>query len=280
MTSGNGKRLGQLAARNNMIVKSSCFEHKAIHKGTWMCPGTDVVNQIGHAIINKRHASSITDVRLCRGPSCDSDHFLVKVTLRERLSNALKNQRRRRKKWNIDKLKNEEDLNLYQQKINEKLEDTDGIQDVQTEWNKIKNVIVEAAKESLGEKGKRNEEWYDEECRTAIQEKNNMRKIMLQRMTRSSKETYREHRRRAKIFREKKREVLKRQIESIEVDRQRADTMKYYETVNRFRKGFQPRLNACKDNSGKLIEGDDKILEHWARYFRTQFEKRKQRGGE
>jgi hypothetical protein len=28
----------------------------------------------------------------------------------------------------------------------------------------------------------------------------------------------------------------------------------------------------CKDNSGKLIEGDDKILEHWARYFKTQFE--------
>jgi len=32
-------------------------------------------------------------------------------------------------------------------------------------------------------------------------------------------------------------------------------------------------LNTCKDNSGKLIEGDDKILEHWARYFKTQFEK-------
>jgi hypothetical protein len=52
---------------------------------------------------------------------------------------------------------------------------------------KIKNVIVEAAKESLGEKkGKRNEDWFDEQCRTAIQEKNNRRKIMLQRMTRSS----------------------------------------------------------------------------------------------
>jgi len=97
---------------------------------------------------------------------------------------------------------------------------------------------------------------------------------MLQRMTRSSKETYREHRRRANtICREKKRELLKRQRESIEVDRERADTRKYYQTVHRFRKGFQPRLNACKDNSGKLIEGDGKILEHWARYFRTQFEK-------
>jgi hypothetical protein len=118
---------------------------------------------------------------------------------------------------------------LYQQKINEKLEDTNGIQDVQIEWNKIKAVIVEAAEESLGEKnGKRNEEWFDEECRTAIQEKNNMRKIMLQSMTRSSKETYREDRRREnKICRESKREMLKRQIESIEVDRERADTRKY-----------------------------------------------------
>ena len=109
------------------------------------------------------------------------------------------------------------------------MEDTNGIQDVQIEWNKIKAVIVEAAKESLGEKnGKRNEEWFDEECRTAIQEKNNMRKIMLQSMTRSSKETYREDRRREnKICRESKREMLKRQIESIEVDRERADTRKY-----------------------------------------------------
>jgi endonuclease/exonuclease/phosphatase family metal-dependent hydrolase len=104
VTSENGKRLGQLAAGNNMIIKSTCFEHKAIHKGTWMCLGTDVVNQIDHVIIKKRHASSITDVRSCRGPSCDSDHFLAKVTLRERLSNALKNQGRKR--WNIDKLKN------------------------------------------------------------------------------------------------------------------------------------------------------------------------------
>jgi len=144
------------------------------------------------------------------------------------------------------------------------LEDTDGIQDVQIEWNKIKNVIVQAAKESLGgKKGNRNEEWCDEECRTAIQEKNNMRKIMLQRMTRSSKETYREHRRRAnKICRGRKREMLKRQIERTEVDPERADTRKYYQTVKRFRKGFQPSLNACKDNSGKLMEGDDKILEH------------------
>ena len=97
---------------------------------------------------------------------------------------------------------------------------------------------------------------------------------MLEKMTRSNKETYREYRKGAnKICREKKREMLKRQMESIEVGRERDDTKKYYQTVNQFRKGFQPCMNACKDSSGKLIEGDDKILEHWARHFRTQFDK-------
>jgi hypothetical protein len=67
--------------------------------------------------------------------------------------------------------------------------------------------------------------------------------------------------------------MLKRQIESIEVNRERADIRKNYQTVNRFRKGFQPRLNACKNNNGKLIGGDDKILEHWVSYFNTQFER-------
>jgi len=57
------------------------------------------------------------------------------------------------------------------------------------------------------------------------------------------------------------------------VDRDRADTRKYYQTVKRFRKGFQRRLNACKDNNGKLIEWHDKILEHWVSYFKTQFER-------
>jgi hypothetical protein len=96
---------------------------------------------------------------------------------------------------------------------------------MQIEWNKIKNAIVGAAKETLGEKKeKRNEEWFDEEWRRAIQKKNNMRKFMLQRMTRNSKEICREYRRANKICREKKREMLKRKMESIEVDRDRADT--------------------------------------------------------
>jgi len=38
VTSENGKRLGQLAARHNMIIKSTCFENKRIYKGSMDVP--------------------------------------------------------------------------------------------------------------------------------------------------------------------------------------------------------------------------------------------------
>jgi hypothetical protein len=72
---------------------------------------------------------------------------------------------------------------------------------------------------------------------------------------------------------ERNREMLKRQIENIQENRERADTRKYYQRVNRLKTEFQPHLNAFKDNNVQLIEGDDKILEHWVKYFKTKFEK-------
>jgi hypothetical protein len=43
-TSENGKLLNQLAEGNRLTIKSTCFEHKDIHKGTWKVPSSGVVN--------------------------------------------------------------------------------------------------------------------------------------------------------------------------------------------------------------------------------------------
>jgi endonuclease/exonuclease/phosphatase family metal-dependent hydrolase len=101
----NGFLLVQFAIQNNLYIKSTTFSHKTIHMGTWTILGSTEVNQIDHVLVSARHASFIIDVRNSRGANCDSDHYLVKVIVRERISRGW-NQRvgvgNGRRKWNSE----------------------------------------------------------------------------------------------------------------------------------------------------------------------------------
>jgi hypothetical protein len=86
ITSGNGKKLVQLAIAHNLEISSTKFQRRRIHKGTWKALGQDICNQIDYVLINKRRASIITDVRTLKGPNCDSDHYLVRTNVRQRIN--------------------------------------------------------------------------------------------------------------------------------------------------------------------------------------------------
>ena len=77
-TNNNGQRLVDFGAVKNVVVSSTCFPHREIHKQTWRSPDGKPSNQIDHILIDKRNSSSILDVKSCRGASGDSDCFLVR----------------------------------------------------------------------------------------------------------------------------------------------------------------------------------------------------------
>ena len=68
-----------------IIVKSTKFPHRNIHKYTWTSPDGITHNHIDYVLVDKRRQSSIIDVRSLREADCDTDHYLVVSTIRERL---------------------------------------------------------------------------------------------------------------------------------------------------------------------------------------------------
>jgi len=82
----NGVRLVNFATSKNLVVKSTMFPHRNIHKHTWNSPDGKTHNQIDHVLIDRRWQSSVLDVRSFRGPDFDTDHYLVIAKVRERLA--------------------------------------------------------------------------------------------------------------------------------------------------------------------------------------------------
>ena len=78
------------ATSKTLVVKSTKFSHRNIHKHTCTSPDGQTHNQTDDILIDSRWHSSILDVPLFRGADCDTDHHLVVARIRERLAQVNK----------------------------------------------------------------------------------------------------------------------------------------------------------------------------------------------
>jgi len=70
-----GVRSVNFATSKNLVVKSTIFPHRNIHKYNWTSPDGKTHNQIDHILIERGWHSSILDVRSIRGSDCNTDHI-------------------------------------------------------------------------------------------------------------------------------------------------------------------------------------------------------------
>jgi hypothetical protein len=56
-----------------------------MHKATCLSPYGQTTIHIDHILIDRRQATSITNVRIYRGANYDSDHYLVKGMYKSRI---------------------------------------------------------------------------------------------------------------------------------------------------------------------------------------------------
>ena len=141
----NGVRIVNFASSKNLVVKSTMFPHRNIHKYTWTSPDGKTHNQIDHVLIDRRWHSSILDVRRFRGADCDTDHYLVVAKLREIL--AVRKQAAQKfesESFNLRKLQEPEVKEKYQIEITNRfaaLGNSNVDEDVNRVWENIKENI-------------------------------------------------------------------------------------------------------------------------------------------
>jgi len=171
ITNRNGEWVCEYAISNNMKIISTYYQHKRIHKGTWTSPDGNTLNQIGHVILDANKKGGVEDVRTMRGLNCDSDHFLVKSIIKQKLIGTQMKTIKQRK-WNQTNLQDHAMLKQYRTWLHNRLRGKEVQQDIEGEWTQIKEAIIESANEVIQTQttSSRNE-WWDESCKLIMSQK-------------------------------------------------------------------------------------------------------------
>lgn len=86
----NGERLANVCAFNKLVIGGTLFQHKRIHKATWVSPDQTTENQIDPICINKKFRRSLLDTRVKRAADVASDHHLLTGNLKLKLKKKIR----------------------------------------------------------------------------------------------------------------------------------------------------------------------------------------------
>lgn len=137
----NGEILVDFCARHSLRINNTFYPHKLQHKITWQ-NSRGQHSMIDFVLSNRAiHPSQVLDVRSITSANIGSDHNLVLCKLRMNMQRKRQDKNNIIKtKFNIESLTNTSTKNLYQTRLQRKIE-MNGVgemDDVETCWKKLK----------------------------------------------------------------------------------------------------------------------------------------------
>ena len=144
-----GQRLIDFCQLNDLVIGGSLFQHKDIHKTTWIAPNGLIENQIDHFCIKRKFRRSLLHVRACRA-DINSDHQLYIARMEINLKSTARRSSAPIKKLNIERLKSSETSNKLIAELRNNLSATRPESNIETERANIKTTYIECATKILG----------------------------------------------------------------------------------------------------------------------------------
>jgi hypothetical protein len=270
----NGELMADLCAFYNMVIGGTLFQHKKIHKATWVSPDHTTENQIDHICINQLFRSSLLDVRARRGADGASDHHLLTGKLRLKLKKRHRPSKAR-KKFNYQFLKDEEVRREFGINLSNRFATLEDEQpsDVHQEWEKMKTIINETCEEVLGLQKQENKEWITPATIEKLEERKWKKGTLNNSRTRAAKTTaqqaYKEaHEEVKRSIKEDKQRYIDELTEEAEEAAAQGNMKRLYD-ITRKLSGKKRKPNCpIRDKEGKIISETDQELERWAEYFK------------
>lgn len=75
----NGERLIGLCSAFDMKIMNGFYQHKQIHKYTWIQPTRNLKTIIDYVIQRQKSELKTMDIRALRGAECGTDHVLLRA---------------------------------------------------------------------------------------------------------------------------------------------------------------------------------------------------------
>lgn len=268
----NGERMMYFAIAHDLKVSSTFFQHKNIHLETWTHPRKTSRSQIDHVLISKNRARVVQDVRSYRSATnhVASDHRLVITKLRWQFSYKSGITGKRTNRFNCEGLKNQDTRDLYQNKVsNGIIEASYRSDDVNSIWEVLKTSVISAAQQTLGMViTTPKNDWFDEECRLAVEQQNIAYCEAQTRFTIARNNKAVLARRTAKrICRRKKREWWKAQVTKVQQLSNERNSRNFFKEVAGLHNTFRPRSTAIRDQDGNLRVNIEAVLDTWKEHF-------------
>lgn len=265
----NGRCIIEFARENKMKIISTHFDHKDIHKATWISPSGNASNQIDHMLIEERDMRTVKDVRSYRGAASNSDHFLVIAKVKQNLPKNQGGKEVIRQKYNVSKLQMEDTRIQFEMMISADLGEHSKEENVEQKWSKIQTVVGRAAKCVLGKnESNKGKDWFDEVCVKSLEERNRARVKLYNDNSSQNREQFIQKRKEAKrICRAKKRDFWNKKIEKIENNFMSNDLRNFYQEVKNSRENGLKTATYCRGKDGHIIGEISQKLKRWEEHF-------------